>query len=86
MIKSEELNKLAKDLYFKILSTFKPTFSAINLNVELENFVADKTMTLSGEEENKLLNKTKKLLANYIDSRLNKGSFSKFKFSDSDDD
>lgn len=86
MIKSEELNKLGKDLYFKILSTFKPTFPAINLNDEVEMFLDEKKLTLSASEESKILRQTKKLLTNYIDSRAHKGSFSKFTFSDSDDD
>jgi hypothetical protein len=86
MIKLEALNKYAKKLYFEILISFKPTFLSLNLNDEVEKFAITNSLSLSINEQEKLLKQTKKLLGNYVESRNQKGSFSKFEFSKSDND
>ncbi|MBZ4044330.1 restriction endonuclease [Flavobacterium hibisci] len=86
MTRSQVLNKYAKELYFEILVSFKPTFKSLNLNDEVERYAIKKSLTLSPEEQKKVLKQTKKNLKNYIESRTQKGSFSKFNFSVSDDD
>ena len=86
MIKLELLNKYAKELYFQIVISFKPTFPSLNINDEVENFALSKSLVLTTEEQSKLLKQTKKLLNKYVESRKQKGSYSKFEFSSSDDD
>jgi hypothetical protein len=86
MTRSQTLNKYAKDIYFLILVGFKPTFKSLNLNDEVEKFLTVNSITVSNDEQAKILKQTKKLLNNYIESRTQKGSHSKFIFSLSDDD
>lgn len=86
MIKLEFLNKYAKELYLQIVISFKPTFTSLNLNDEVEEYAIRNSLTLTTIEYNKLLQQTKKNLKKYIESRTQKGSLSKFNFSLSDDD
>jgi Restriction endonuclease len=86
MTKSQVLNKYAKDIYFKLLVSFKPTYISLNLNDEVEKFAMDNFLTLDIDDQAKVLKQIKKNLRNYIESRTQKGSFSKFTFSVSDDD
>jgi hypothetical protein len=86
MIKLEDLNKYAKELYFNIVISYKPTHPSIKLNNEVDEFAGIKKITLTDDEHSKILNQTKKHLKKYIENREQKGSLSKFVFSASDDD
>lgn len=86
MTKSKDLNNFAKEIYFDILTSFSPTNAHLNLNDKIDDYDKAKSLFLSTAEHGSVLEKTKKLLSKYIDSRKEKGSISKFEFSKSDND
>jgi hypothetical protein len=86
MTKSKDLNNYAKEIYFDILTSFSPTNAHLNLNDKIDEYDKANSFFLSPAEHDSVLEKTKKLLLKYIDSRKEKGSISKFEFSKSDND
>ncbi|HLP50591.1 MAG TPA: restriction endonuclease [Chitinophagales bacterium] len=88
MIKSEEVNSIAYSISIEIISTFKPTIVAANINDYIENFepIKKNALVISGQDQKRILVKLKRILKEHIEYRSTKGSLSKFFFSTTDDD
>lgn len=86
MTKSEDVDNIAKNIYFEIISKFFPTIASLNLIKVINKYCDDNSSEIEEDEYEKILKKLKTYLGNYIKSRDEKGSIAKFRFSESDND